>query len=179
MTIYMVQHVFARPDWEEEWHVWYDANLTVLLGVQGFRTGQRFKALEGSPPRYLAIYTVDSPEIFESRGYRDVGGGGANSQRFRPAYQVWIRNLFEGIPTAPAVRCDEYLVCMDGETRDHELRDMPVTWLEATGLDQSTPYRGIAVVKPRQLALVRGRPDLTVYRPITGQQGPLYDGAPH
>jgi hypothetical protein len=177
MTIYMVQHVFSRPEWEEEWNAWYAANLNVLLGVQGFRTGQRFKALEGSPPRYMAVYTVDSPEVFESRVYRDAGGGGTNSQRFRPAYQVWIRNLFEGIAAAPEVRSDEYLVSLDSATKDHELRDVPLTWLETTGFHKSTPYRGIAVVKPHQLELLRGRPDVTVYQPITGQQGPLYDDA--
>lgn len=177
MTIYMVQHVFSRPEWEEEWNAWYAANLKVLLGVQGFCTGQRFKALEGSPPRYMAVYTVDSPEVFESRGYRDMGGGGTNSQRFRPAYQVWIRNLFEGIAAAPAVRSDEYLVCVDSETKDDELRDVPLTWLEAIGFHKSTPYRGITVVKQHHIDLLRGRPDATVYRPITGQQGSLSDDA--
>ncbi len=31
MTIYMVQHAFSRPDWEEEWNTWYGGNLKVLM----------------------------------------------------------------------------------------------------------------------------------------------------
>ena len=60
MTIYMVEHLFARPEWEAEWNAWYEGNLKVLLGVPGFRTGQRFRSA-GVEPRYMAMYTVDSP----------------------------------------------------------------------------------------------------------------------
>ena len=174
MTIYMVQHAFSRPDWEDEWNAWYGGNLKVLLGVRGFRTGQRFKALDGAPPRYMAVYTVDSPEVFESRIYKDAGGGGTNSQRFRPAYQTWIRNLFEGIAAAPEVREDEYLVAVDSAARNVELAGVPLTWLEATGFHRSTPYRGIAVVGKAEGELLRGTDGVAVYRPITAQQGPLY-----
>ncbi|MGZ5171275.1 MAG: sugar ABC transporter, partial [Burkholderiales bacterium] len=128
MTIYMVQHAFSRPDWEDEWNAWYGNNLKVLLSVPGFRTGQRFKALDGSPPRYMAVYTVDSPDVFDSRFYKDAGGGGTNSQRFRPAYHVWIRNLFEGIKAAPAICDDEYLVSVDSTTQNVELPGVPLTW---------------------------------------------------
>jgi hypothetical protein len=148
MTIYMVQHAFSRPEWEEEWNAWYGGNLKVLLGVPGFRSGQRFKAAAaGSPPRYMAVYTVDSPDVFESRAYRDAGGGGSDSQRFRPAYQVWIRNLFEGIDAAPQVSGGEYLVALDSASPDVELPGVRLSWLKSTGFHMSTPYRGLAVVE--------------------------------
>lgn len=174
MTIYVVQHVFARPEWEDEWNAWYAGNLKVLLAVPGFRTGQRFKAIDGSPPRYMAVYTVDSPDVFESRVYKDAGGGGTNSQRFRPAYEVWIRNLFEGIEVAPEVRDGEYLASIDSTSPDVELRGVRVSWMRSTGFHQTTPYRGLAVLQERDLARVRGVSDLTVYKPISAQQGPLY-----
>ena len=174
MTIYMVQHAFSRPDWEEEWNAWYGGNLQVLMGVPGFRTGQRFKALNGSPPRYMAVYTVDSPEVFEGTRYREAGGGGTNSQRFRPAYQVWIRNLFEGIEAAPEVREGEYLVSVDSESKNKELPGVPLTWLKSTGFHMTTPYRGIAVVSKDQVEPIRGNNNVTVYQPITARQGPLY-----
>ena len=62
MTIYMVEHLFSRPDWEAQWNAWYEGNLKVLLGVPGFLTGQRFRSA-GSAPRYMAMYTVDSPDV--------------------------------------------------------------------------------------------------------------------
>ena len=175
MTIYMVQHAFSRPDWEDEWNAWYGGNLKVLLGVQGFRTGQRFKALDGAPPRYMAVYTVDSPDVFESRIYKDAGGGGTNSRRFRPAYEIWIRNLFEGVAVAPNVREGEYLVCVDSAAPDVELPGVPLAWLHSTGFHKTTPYRALGVVAQQDAAeRVRGVSGVTVYRPITAQQGPLY-----
>ena len=78
MTIYMVEHLFARPEWEAEWNAWYEGNLKVLLGVPGFRTGQRFRSA-GVEPRYMAMYTVDSPAVFDSAVYKAAGGGGTNS----------------------------------------------------------------------------------------------------
>jgi len=174
MTIYMVQHAFSRPDWEEEWNVWYGGNLKVLMGVPGFRTGQRFKALDGSPPRYMAVYAVDSPEVFESTRYREAGGGGTNSQRFRPAYQVWIRNLFEGIDAVPEIRDGEYLVSVDSNANDLDVPGVQLTWLESTGLHRTTPYRGIGVAKQIPAETLRKMSNITLYRPITAQQGPLY-----
>ena len=174
MTIYMVQHAFSRPDWEDAWNAWYGGNLKVLLGVPGFRSGQRFKALAGSPPRYMAVYTVDSPDVFESEAYKDAGGGGTNSQRFRPAYQVWIRNLFEGIQAAPEVRAGEYLVSVDSTSQDVELPGVRLSWLKSTGFHMTTPYRGIAVVAENEAGRVRGNSGVTLYKPITAQQGPLY-----
>jgi hypothetical protein len=174
MTIYMVQHAFSRPDWEEEWNAWYGNNLKVLLAVQGFRTGQRFKALDGSPPQYMAVYTVDSPDVFDSRPYKDAGGGGTNSQRFRPAYHVWTRNLFEGIKAAPAVRDDEYLVSVDSTTQKVELPGVLLTWLNSTGFHMTTPYRAIGTARQVSVEALRQNSSVTVYRPITAQQGPLY-----
>ena len=174
MTIYMVQHAFSRPDWEEEWNAWYGGNLKVLMGVPGFRTGQRFKALDGFPPRYMAVYTVDSPDVFESKRYLDAGGGGTNSQRFRPAYQVWIRNLFEGIDAAPEIRDGDYLVSVDSNARDLDVPGVQPIWLKSTGFHMTTPYRGIAAASRDQVEPLRRNNSVTVYQPITAQQGPLY-----
>ena len=174
MTIYMVQHAFSRPDWEDEWNAWYGNNLKVLLSVPGFRTGQRFKALDGSPPRYMAVYTVDSPDVFDSRSYKYAGGGGTNSQRFHPAYHVWIRNLFEGIKAAPAIRDDQYLVSLDSTTQNVEVPGVPLTWLNTTGFHMTTPHRAIGTARQIAVEALRKNSGVTVYRPITGQQGPLY-----
>jgi hypothetical protein len=174
MTIYMVQHTFSRPDWEDEWNAWYEKNLKVLLAVPGFRSGQRFKALDGKPPRYMAVYTVDSADVFESKAYIDAGGGGTNSQRFRPAYQSWTRNLFEGIDLAPEVPADRFLIAVDSATPDADVPGIELRWLRSTGFHMTTPFRGIAVVVQQQAEALRKRDGVTVFRPITPQQGPLY-----
>lgn len=171
MSIYMVQHSFSRPDWEQEWNDWYAANLKVLLGVPGFQTAQRFKATAGNPPRYMAIYTVDSPEIFQSAPYVAAGGNGANSVRFRPAYQVWIRNLFEGMARAPIVAEGQFLVMIDSATGEETLQGIALHWLRSTGFHQSTPFRGIAAVTAAQAEALDRRSDVAIYQPIAGQYG--------
>lgn len=174
MTIYVVQHAFSRPEWEQEWNEWYSGNLRILLGVPGFRTGQRFKALRGEPPRYMAVYTVDSPDVFESSRYIEAGGGGTNSARFRPAYEVWIRNLFEGIDRAPEVRDDQYLVCIDSTAKTASIPGVALTWMGSTGFHKSTPYRGIGVIEQNELESVGAHANADIYQPITAQQGQLY-----
>ena len=174
MAIYMVQHVFARPDWEDEWNKWYEGNLKVLMSVPGFRTGQRFKGAEGSPPLYMAMYTVDSAAIFESQVYIAAGGNGVNSQHFRPAYQVWIRNLLDGIPSAPAVAADECLVCTDSPTSPVKVAGVEMTTLHTTGFHKTTPYRGLGVIKSDKMGGIARDASTILYLPITAQMGQQY-----
>jgi hypothetical protein len=171
----MVQHSFARPDWEDEWNAWYAKNLRVLLSVPGFLTGQRFKGTDSQPRNYMAMYTVDSPAVFESKAYIDAGGNGVNSQRFRPAYEIWIRNLFDNAQPAPAVGEGECLVLRDSDEKQESLGDIPMTWLESIGFHRSTPYRGLAVVPEADVEQLAASSDsLLIYRPLTEQVGPLY-----
>lgn len=171
MVIYMVEHTFALPEMEDEWNAWYAGNLKVLLGVPGFRTGQRFRAVEASPARYMAMYTLERADVLESEAYKKAGGGGTASRRFRVAYAVWIRNLFEGPPQAPDVPEGRYLAVLDGERPDRGLEGHELTWLKSVGLHMSTPYRALAVVTESDLPRIRHAPGGVVYRPITRQHG--------
>lgn len=173
MTIYMVQQTFSKPEWEAEWNEWYVGNMPVLMHVPGFITGQRFKSPFGSPPRYMAMYTVEAG-VFESQFYLDSGGGGTNSQRFRPAYQVWIRNLLEGISKAPAIMDDESLIVVDDTQKIWSHSDLKINWLETTGFHQSTPLRGIAVAKNDQIDSLLKDDRITIYQPVSKQMGALY-----
>jgi hypothetical protein len=174
MAIYMVQHVFARPDWEDEWNKWYESNLKVLMSVPGFRTGQRFKGTDGSPPHYMAMYTVDSAEVFESQFYIASGGNGVNSQHFRPAYQVWIRNLLDGIPSAPAVAPDECLVCTDSPNSPAKVTGVELATLHTIGFHKTTPYRGLGVIKSGRMGSIARDANTILYLPITAQMGQQY-----
>lgn len=169
MTIYMVEHSFARPDWEAEWNAWYEANLKILLGVPGFRTGQRFRGT-GAEPRYMAMYTVDSPAVFDSAIYKAAGGGGTNSQRFREAYRVWIRNLFEATQPIPNVAPHDYLLVEDVADANATLNP-GVMRMRCTGLHQTTPYRCLSVLSSPPPALPE---NAICYRAITAQQTQLY-----
>ena len=169
MTIYMVEHLFSRPDWEAEWSAWYEGNLKVILGVPGFRTGQRFRSA-GAAPRYMAIYTVDSSDVFESAAYKGAGGGGTNSRRFREAYQIWIRNLFDTQQAIPNVGPQDYLLVED--TDDGNLPLKPgVQRMTCSGLHKTTPFRCLSVLQSPPQTLPA---NAICYCAITAQQGPLY-----
>ena len=93
--IYMVDHVYADPATEEAWHEWYAGYLQKLVSVPGIHSAQRFKALDCVPSRYLAMYSIDSADVYTSEPYRKMGGGGSQSARFHHAYRLWTRNLFD------------------------------------------------------------------------------------
>ena len=174
MTIYMVEHGFARPDWEADWNAWYASNMTVLLGVPGFRTGQRFRRLGSALPRYMAMYTLDSTDVLESQAYKNAGGGGVKSARFRPAYEIWIRNLFEGAESAPNVTPGQYLVLFDAVQPLKELRDRAIVWMNSVGLHRTTPVRGLYVVAESDVDDLDLSQANGMYAPITAQQQQLY-----
>jgi len=164
-VIYMVEHTFALPELEAEWNAWYGGNLQVLLSVPGIGSAQRFRVAETSPPRYMAMYTVAGPEVFESDAYRNAGGGGANSMRFRPAYRVWVRNLFAGIETAPEVQPAQRLLALDAPDGPRTLAGITLAWGQAIALHRTTPWRGLAVVSAQTARAVTAQAGLTVYAP--------------
>lgn len=169
--IYMVEHTFCLPELEDEWNAWYFGNLGVLLAVPGFHSAQRFRVPQSQPPRYMAMYTVDGPETFTSEIYVKAGGNGANSVRFRPAYQVWIRNLFAGVDPAPDVPAGHCLVTLDAAAPRSD-PPAPMSWAQSVDFHKTTPYRGFAVVAAAAAEPWRGLAGATVYDPHRGRQVP-------
>lgn len=165
----MVEQLFARADWEDEWSAWYNENLKVLLAVPGFRTAQRFRNA-GDTPRYLAIYTLDSPAVFQTQTYIDAGGNGANSVRFRPAYQMWKRNLFDDTVPAVNVGLQQFLLVEDVADGGLPLRP-GAKRLPCTGMHQTTAFRDLTVL-PSPLSV--SSENTICYRPLTPQLGQLY-----
>src|SRR5512132_516689 len=109
----MVDHVYADPALEPQWHEWYAGYLQKLLSVPGIHSAQRFKAIGRTPSRYLAMYSIDSEDVYSSEPYRNIGGGGSQSARFHDAYELWTRNLFEGVDRAPVVREGQLVLVWD------------------------------------------------------------------
>jgi hypothetical protein len=42
--------------------------------VPGFRGVQRYRALDGQKPTWLALYELDRPEVIDSPGYKALAG---------------------------------------------------------------------------------------------------------
>jgi hypothetical protein len=165
----MVEQLFARADWEQEWSDWYNGNLSVLLSVPGFRSAQRFRNV-GESPRYLAIYTVDSPEVFQTQTYVNAGGNGANSVRFRPAYQMWKRNLFDSGNRALSVDMNQFLLVEDIAEASVAPR-AGAQRLPCSGMHKTTAFRDLTVLSAPLDGLAQ---NALCYRPLTPQLGQLY-----
>lgn len=148
--IYMVDHVFTDPAQEPAWHDWYAGYLQKLLSVPGIHSTQRFKAIGHTPSRFLAMYSIDSADVYTSEGYKNIGGGGSQSARFHPCYQLWTRNLFAGASRAPVVGEGQRVLAFDREARGARgelgALEARALWLNAVGLHMTTKYRAIIVL---------------------------------
>ena len=174
----MVDHVYADPATEAEWHAWYAGYLRKLVAVPGIDSAQRFKALGCTPSRFLAMYTVASADVFTSGPYKAMGGGGSQSARFHPAYRLWTRNLFiaasgagaseRALVRAPAVDDNQRVVVFDRESPAAEgALAARATWLASVGLHMTTKYRGFVVLDAHAAEGTASIPGSLVYAPFT------------
>ena len=161
--IFMSQSGLSDAARETEWDAWYVAHLRIMLTVPGIGSAQRFKTVSPGHSPSLAMYSVASADVFADPYYQSVRGMGEwlpliDKRHYR-------RNLFAGLDAAPDVLDDFVLLVVDRE-RPAAVPGLTLTWLEAVGLDRSTPYRGIAVVE-RAAAEALPEPGVAVYRPVT------------
>jgi hypothetical protein len=161
--IFMSQSGLSEPGREAEWDAWYVEHLRIMLTVPGIRSAQRFKTASSGYSPSLAMYTIASADVFGDPYYQSVRGMG----EWLPLIvkQQYYRNLFEGLDTAPDVPDDSVLIVADRE-RPADSPGRTLTWLKTVGLDRSTPYRGIAVVK-RAASEALSAYGIGVYRPVT------------
>ncbi len=71
----------VEPSGAEDFAEWYiREHIPERVGVPGFRNGNRYRALEGSPdrgspdrssPNYLAVYDTDAPGVLSSAAYKE------------------------------------------------------------------------------------------------------------
>ena len=169
--IYMVDHIYTDPNTEPEWHAWYSGYLQKLLSVPGIHSAQRFKAVNHTPSRFLAMYSIDSADVYTSQGYKNIGGGGSQSARFHSHYQMWTRNLFEGAVSAPVVRDGERVLVFDRAEQMANVTnpDSRTVWLHAVGLHLTTNYRAFIVLGAKEaVPAIEGA---FLYEPFTSVLG--------
>jgi len=141
--IFTSESGLTDPSRLAEWDEWYLGHLAAMAAVPGISSAQRFRALgEGVPPS-LAMYTVASPAVFESEAYRRTRGMGP----FLPVVDERLhrRKLFDGLDIAPELAADDILLVAD--RTEAQPAAAGLIWLGAVGLDKSTAYRGLAVLR--------------------------------
>jgi len=163
--IFMSQSGLADPAREQDWDLWYVEHLRIMTTVPGISSAQRFKTGSSTYSPSLAMYTIASAAVFQDPYYQSVRGMGD----WLPLIirQHYRRNLFDGLKEAPAVSDHELLLVADSTAPECKGCAVPFAWLEATGLDRSTPYRGIAVVPREQGPAYAAVAGLAVYRPVS------------
>jgi hypothetical protein len=166
--IYMVDHVYVDPGTEAAWHAWYAEYLQKLVSVPGIHSAQRFKAIGCAPSRYLAMYSIDSEDIYSSAPYKNMGGGGSQSKRFHYAYALWTRNLFEGAARAPVLDAEQRIIVWDSAEQGVNAPGLTSTvWLKAVGLDLTTRYRAFSVVAHKAAVAPDDIRGSYIYEPFT------------
>jgi hypothetical protein len=170
--IYMVEMALLDTARRSEWDAWYVAHQHRLLSIPGFRASQRFEAIHAVESPFVALHEVDSPDIFAGPVYR-AKAGPSNTGEWQARMGNWHRNLFRGLDHTPDVPMDSRLVVVEDDGAAALPDGVPVTWMEAVGLDRSVERRGLAVVPPEAAGRLVGMRGLRVLKPI----GPRLVGA--
>ena len=59
------------PVQEADFNAWYDReHMQERVAIPGFRHARRFKATDGGPRRYLALYVTETLDVFRSDAYQ-------------------------------------------------------------------------------------------------------------
>ncbi|MGR3908419.1 hypothetical protein Q3A80_15365 [Burkholderia sp. SR8] len=59
------------PAHEAEFNAWYDReHMQERVAIPGFTHARRFRATDGGPRKYLALYVTDTLDVFRSDAYR-------------------------------------------------------------------------------------------------------------
>ena len=163
--IFMSQSGLTDPTREKEWDAWYVEHLRIMLTVPGIASAQRFKTDSPGYSPSLALYTVASAAVFRDPYYLSVRGMG----EWLPLVpkQHYHRNLIEGLDTAPDVPEDSVLIVADRDRPGPGPQGVTLTWLKAVGIDLSTPYRGIGIVKRTAASALAATVGIGAYRPVT------------
>ena len=162
--IYMVEMALLEPARRVEWDAWYVAHQRRLLSIPGFHASQRFEAIHAATSPFVALHEVDSPEVFAGPAYR-AKAGPSNTGEWQAKMGNWHRNVFSGLDHTPDVPDGARLVLLEDEAGASPA-SVPVTWLEAVGLDRSVKRRGLAVMPAVTARALVGTRGIRVLRPL-------------
>lgn len=92
--LYLVCAEFDDAHRETAWNEWYDGTHEPGLLSPGFNSATRYVEC-GSPSRYLAVYGVESPGVFDHPRYAEVCGCGP----WEESIGRWRRGLYRALDT--------------------------------------------------------------------------------
>ena len=144
--VYVVRCNFNEPAKEQAWNAWYSGpKIAQMLAKPYFRSCQRFARRSGNGRNYLALWTLQSPDAFNTEQYTTDWG----FFQWAPHITGWSRDLFDGgnapeqafaVPPQGGL----HIVSFDGASPDEAAaaRNAVATsqpdmmWLPVIGLDR-------------------------------------------
>ena len=166
--IFMSQSGINDPALSEQWSTWYVEHLRIMQTVDGIDSAVRFQTTTPGWPPSLALYSIRSAAVFNDPYYLTIRGMGPWAQRIEKRF--YQRNLFEAATDtedarlAPVVPQHCALIVTDQTQPTLLIEDLSFLWLKSVGLDQTTPYRGIAVVPQQHAETLRDHPQIAIYQ---------------
>ncbi len=95
-AILLVMMDIAPEADEAEFNRWYnEEHVPERLGIPGFISGRRFRAVEGSP-RYMALFELESPAAVQSDIYHHMVNQAATewTLKMRKNFRNLVRNVY-------------------------------------------------------------------------------------
>ena len=178
---YMIEIDYSDPASQPEWDAWYDRYVRDLVTVPGIETAQRLRGDNAAAARFLAIYTLASLSVYGEPRYREVGGGGHASARWR-AHIRRRRNLYNGLDRAPAISSAARLLVTEAEPQALGCADilfiaLDVVDMRAFAQEPGSPLAGqapfdgeprrryVAIADERRASRFAESDAVAVYRP--------------
>jgi len=162
--IYMVEMALLATERRAEWDAWYVAHQHRLLSIPGFRASQRFECVHQAESPFVALHEVESGDIFTSPIYQAKAGPN-NTGEWQAKMNNWHRNLF-ALDHSPDVPMDARLMVVETDGGSAVPAGVPVTWMDAVGLDRSVRRRGLMVLPPATADRFVSTPGVRVLKPI-------------
>jgi hypothetical protein len=151
--VYIVRCNFSDPGKEQAWNEWYSGpKIAQMLAKPLFQTCQRFRLASGDGRTYFTLWTIQSPEVFETPEYKSDWG----FFEWAPYVTDWSRDVFDGrfapeAAFAVSLKGSLHVVSFDGMSKDDACAARAVLaksnpemlWLPVIGLDRSCPMIGL------------------------------------
>jgi hypothetical protein len=155
VTFYMVEMHYPASEDRALFDMFYNKHITMLLGIDGFLSAQRYETTHKAPAPFLAVYKLRDPGVMESTGYTSKAGRSSVKPTFSAKMTNWDRNLVQGDIDNMDVPEDGCMVLIDRLTPDSPPLPDGFTPMEIVGLDATIAQRDVRIFEGRNAAFPR------------------------
>lgn len=86
----------TRAELDERYAAWYAEHMDQVARVEGVLSARRFESVDG-PLRYMSMYELTGPEVFDDPAYPARGSFGPLDGQI-----AFTRNVYREIPWSPS-----------------------------------------------------------------------------